>query len=131
MFPISYWGFILILGCLEDFFPNWLTTWPGFIASICFWYTQEYCYYLVLLHWTLLEYSFARWIFRNFQSKFHEDGYQSCITKVGGAGGKMTKRISIGSHQKCHKRGKLVYKISMTATFIIALIANILIVAVA
>ena len=40
----------------------------------------------------------------------------------------MTKRISIGSHQKCHKRGKLVYKISMSAILIIALITNILIV---
>ena len=40
----------------------------------------------------------------------------------------MTKRISIGSHQKCHKRGKLIYKISMSATLLIALIVNILII---
>lgn len=126
MFPIFLWGLLLILGCVEDAFPDWLAIWPGFITTLCLWYSQEYCFYLVLLHWTLLEYSFARWIYRNFHSKFREDGEQSF--SQGGAGGRMTKRISIGSHQKCHKRGKLIYKISMSATLFIALIANILII---
>lgn len=46
---------------------DWLETWPGFITDLVAYYTEEFCYYLILLHFTALDFAHSRWLLNDYK----------------------------------------------------------------